>query len=208
VSSNRRLLRFLGIGLVILALGPLATTYLARSVARIDQVTLPQIPNCQALNGWAVDWTPTFVGPDFAVADSFQCNGYRLHVNVVQYVEQRQGKEAINDLNSVVPRSWWNNTTRTRRSVADNFDVDEFRVAMPSSRLTIWNWYAVGVRPVASGTGAKFLEAINALTLRGSVTSNLTVAVEADPNFEATDALTLATSSIWKWFTTAMNLAG
>jgi EpsI family protein len=206
--GNSRLLGFLCTGLVILALGPIVVTHAVRAATPISQTPLPDIAGCRSLHGWVADWTPVFVTPDYSIANSYQCDGYRLHVKLVQYVEQHQGKEAVGEFNRVIPRSWWNYTITTRRSIDDSLDIDEFRVELPSSRLTIWNWYAVGDRSVSTGLGAKALEAVNALRLRASATSNLTVAVEADPEFAPGNALKSDASAIWNWFIDEMRRSG
>ena len=70
-----------------------------------------------------------FVDADYTVSDSYQCDGYRLHVYIVaQYLEQHQGKEAVGEFNSVIPRAWWNATTRERELPSDPLEVEEYRV--------------------------------------------------------------------------------
>jgi EpsI family protein len=152
------------------------------------------------MHGWASDWSPTFVAPDYSIADSYQCDGYRVHVSVVQYLEQHQGKEAVGESNSVIPRAWWNSTTRRRQRVAANLEVNEYRVDRAPMRMTIWNWYAVGAQPTASEFTAKAMEALNALRLRSRSTTSLTVAVEADPHFNAIAVLQTDVPGIWSWF--------
>jgi EpsI family protein len=160
------------------------------------------------MHGWSADWLPTFVAPDYTISDSYQCDGYRLHVSLVQYVEQHQGKEAVGEFNSVIPRTWRNVTTRGRQFVTEHVEVDEYRVDRTPIRLTIWNWYAVGVQPTSSELETKAMEAFNALRLRSRATTNITVAVEADSTFDATEALRVDTTSIWSWFEREMRSTG
>ena len=202
MARNRRVAVTACLGLLILAIGPLARTFAVQSPTKVNRVSLPGLPGCESLNGWSAEWTPTFAGPDYVVADSYRCDGYTLHVRLVQYVEQHQGKEAVGELNSVIPRTWWNATTRSLRFVEPDLEVDEYRVEGAPRRLTIWNWYAVGLHPAASGFGVKALEALNALRLRSSATTNFTVAVEADTAFDPTTVLRRDASYLWKWFRT------
>ncbi len=160
------------------------------------------------MRGWHGQWSPSFVGADYTAAGSYQCDGYRLYVNVVQYVEQHQGKEAVGEFNHVIPRKWWNDTTRQQRQVTSKLTVNEYRVERTSRQLTIWNWYAVGLQPTPSQLMTKALEAFNALTLHRKATSNITVAVEADPRFDATKVLTRDTDHIWTWFEAGMKSNG
>ncbi len=199
---------FLGIGVATLALGPLSRSYFADAATSIAPTGLPSIAGCRSLQGWVSEWSPKFVAPDYVVAESYQCAGYRLHVSVAQYVDQHQGKEAVGEFNSVIPRSWWNYTTRTRREAGEALEVDEYRVELPPTRLTIWNWYAVGVRPTSAGLEVKMLEALNAMRLHATATTNLTVAVEADQGFDPAPALREDATAIWAWFTAAMTGAG
>jgi EpsI family protein len=199
VPPSRRALGFLLMGIAILTLGPVLHTH----VVRADQVprpTMPTVTNCRDLGRWDPEWSPTFVAPDYRVANSFQCDGYNLHINIVQYVGQRQGKEAVGDSNSVIPRNWWNYTTRALRTTDAGFDVDELRVDRPAKRLTIWTWYAVGDRPASSEIGVKTLEAMNAMMLRESTTTNFTVAVEGGADFDATNVLDNDASAVWRNF--------
>ena len=145
---------------------------------------------------------------DYSAADSYQCDGYRVHLSVVQYVEQHQGKEAVGDFNSVIPRNWWNATTRARQLVNEDLAVDEYLVDRSPLRLTIWNWYAVGARPTSSQFVVKALEAVDALMLRSRATTNFTVAIEADADFDAVDVMKNDASEIWAWFTTEMSANG
>ncbi len=52
------------------------------------------------------------------------------------------------------------------------------------------------------------MEALNALRLRARVTTNITVALEADPAFDASKHLEAETSDIWKWFQGEMRSSG
>ena len=205
---DRRLLGFLCLGLMILALGPIARVAGGQTQASIMRIALPPIAGCVSLSGWVAGWSPAFVDPDYSAADSYQCDGYRVHLSVVQYVEQHQGKEAVGDFNSVIPRSWWNATTRGRRVVSDELEVDEYSVDRSPLRLTIWNWYAVGVRPTSSEFVVKASEAVDALILRSRATTNFTVAIEAEPDFDAVDVLKTDASGIWAWFKTVMSANG
>jgi EpsI family protein len=188
------------LGILILALGPIARTFAVQQTASIIRSPLPLIGGCKSLHGWSAEWMPTFVGADYSISDSYQCEGYRLHVHVVQYVEQDQGKEAIGEFNSVIPRSWWNATHRSHQVVMPGLEVDEYRVERSAEWLTIWNWYAVGTEPTESEFATKAKEAVNALRMRTRATSNITVAVEADSGIDATRTLKADAAGIWNWF--------
>jgi EpsI family protein len=199
VRPNRRVAGFLLVGLAILALGPIVQTHVVLGGA-IQPLSIPTVSRCRDLGRWSSDWTPRFVSPDFQAAESFECDGYTLHINLVQYVGQRQGKEAVSDSNSVIPRNWWNNTTRARRTIGAGLEVDELRVLRPPRALTIWTWYAVGTRPASSDISVKALEAMNVMMLRASTTTNFTVAAESDIDFDATAALDRGAAAVWNNF--------
>jgi EpsI family protein len=196
------------LGLLLLALGPIARTFGVQSIQSIMRVPLPAFSGCTSLRGWSADWSPIFVSPDYSTSDSYQCDGYRLHVNLVQYVEQHQGKEAVGEFNSIIPRAWWNATTRGRQRVTANLEVDEYRVERTPMRLTIWNWYFVGVQPTSSELATKAMEAFNALRLHPSTTTNITIAVEADPEFDAVKVLRVDVKDVLEWFQTEMRSTG
>jgi EpsI family protein len=204
VSRTSRAIGFLSLGLLLLALGPIARTFAVRPAAPIDRTPLPSFANCTSMNGWSAEWSPTFVAADYSISDSYQCDGYRLHVSLAQYVEQHQGKEAVGEFNSVIPRSWWNATVRERRQAAKHLEVNEYRVDRTPLRLTIWNWYVVGVQPTSSEISTKAMEALNALRLRSGATTNITVAVESEPDFDAAKVLKADATQIWSWFEAQM----
>jgi hypothetical protein len=85
-----------------------------------------------------------------------------------------------------------------------DLEVDEYRVERSPQRLTIWNWYVVGAQPASSEFAAKAMEAVNALRLRSMATTNLTVAIEADPAVDARTALAIDAAGIWSWFRVEM----
>jgi EpsI family protein len=188
------------IALATLLIGPLARMHVSPAAPTIARATLPIIGGCVALHRWAVDWTPSFNDPDYRISQSYQCEGYRLHVSVVQYVEQHQGKEAVGEFNKVIPRSWWNSTVRRRESIDDDVPVNEYRVDRQDSQLTIWNWYAVGDEATASPFVVKALEAWHVLQLHGRATTNITVAIEGDEATDTTRALTADAEQVWSWF--------
>lgn len=205
--TKRRLGRLL-LCVVILGSGPVARSLAFQPTTSINATALPYITDCESMHGWSGEWSPTFIEPDFSISDSYQCDGYRLHVSVVQYVEQHQGKEAVGEFNSVIPRTWWNVTTRGRQRVTPALEVDVYRVDLSPVQLTIWNWYAVGLRTTSSEFATKALEALNALTLRSLPTTNITVAVEADPGFDTATVLPNDTKAIWAWFEAEMRING
>jgi EpsI family protein len=208
VPLNSRAIVFLFLGALILGLGPLAKSMPRPASASLDHAALPSIPNCQSLRGWSTEWSPTFIGADYTLRGSFQCDGYRLHVNVVQYVDQHQGKEAVGEFNRIVPRLWWNATTRRSSSAGSDLQVDEYQVERGASRLTIWTWYAVGTHATKSELGTKTLEAVNAILFRSRPTSNLSVAVEAPREFSVSGVLPSDAGEIWDWFRGEMRTQG
>ncbi len=187
------------IAMAVLCAGPLANSRAAPARSTLDGAALPAIEGCSSLPGWAADWSPTFVDPDYTIAGSYQCGGYRLHVSVVEYVEQHQGKEAVGEFNSVIPRAWWNATVRQRQFVGTDVPVDEYQIDRVNGRLRIWNWYAVGGRPTASQFEVKVFEALNALRFNAVSTANLTVAIETESNPHS-EAIEADARMVWTWF--------
>jgi EpsI family protein len=208
MRQGRRTIVCLLIALLLLALGPIARSFATLAPVSMLAGAPPPIAGCESLHGWAPDWAPNFIGSDYTISESYQCDGYRLHLNIVQYLDQHQGKEAVGELNEVIPRAWWNATTRRRQSIEPDVDVEEYRVEGTPLRITIWNWYAVGTQPAASGTAVKAMEALNALTLRSRATTNLTIAVEPEPGVDPRKALANDASEVWSWFITEMRVRG
>ena len=187
------------IAFAIMTFGSLVGAHAERAASTIEHASLPTILGCEPMQPWAPTWSPAFVGADFVLAGTYRCEGYLLHVSVVQYVDQRQGKEAVSESNRVIPRDWWNATKQRRQYFSSNIPVDEYRVAS-GIPLTIWNWYSVGLRPATSLFGVKMFEAVNALRFRAEPTTNITVAVEGGG--ERSEALLAADAeTVWMWFT-------
>lgn len=199
---------FLALSISLLALGPIARSFTVMASSPMRPSDLPPLAACTPLQGWTSDWSPTFVDPDYAISESYQCDGYKVHVSVVQYLKQHQGKEAVGEFNNVIPRAWWNATVRRKQRVEPDLEVNEYLVDRLPLRMTIWNWYSVGIHPTASGFTTKAMEAVNALLLRSTTTTNLTVAVEANPHFDSSAVLRTEVPVIWTWFVDEMSANG
>lgn len=208
MRRGRRAIVCLLIALFLLALGPIARSFATQAPGAMLAGAPPPIAGCESLHGWASDWAPNFIGPDYTISESYQCDGYRLHLHIVQYLDQHQGREAVSELNEVIPRAWWNTTTRRRQSIEPDVHVEEYRVERTPLRITIWNWYAVGTQPAASGTAVKAMEALNALMLRSRATTNLTIAVESEPGVDERESLANDASEVWSWFIREMSSLG
>jgi EpsI family protein len=187
-------------GLALLVLAPIGTAHVRAGEQTSIGEPLPALPQCGSPSSWTGPWMPSFVEPDYVVAATYECPGARLHVALVQYLSQQQGREAVSEFNRVIPREWWNRTARARRSLRSGITVDEYRVDLSPVELTVLNWYAVDDVATTSEFETKLLEAFNVLRWRASATSNLTVAVETSDEVGARQLLATQADTIWRWF--------
>jgi len=169
----------------IAAAGPAGAAWLARDLSSPDtQVVLPQ-----AASGWkgpikpANSWDPSFRGADQTLHQLYtESNpGRPIHVLVIHYEQERQGRELVSHMNSLRGEAWsFLGQQRRWIEVAQaGLPVREHRLRGPrgENRL-VWSWYDIGGRLANHAWKAKLFGVLNKVL--GSAEDATLVAVASD----------------------------
>jgi EpsI family protein len=145
-------------------------------------------------------------GADAQQLASYRCGEAVVHVVIVSYVNQGQGKELIGTDNAVVPREWWELGAQTRQDLAlrdgGTLRVNQTRMAHAAGSMIAWHWFAVNGRATPSGPVAKLYEALAALAFRPIESRAYVVSVEgpaaAEQALQAHAQATLDSLDAWR----------
>ncbi len=150
--------------------------------AVVPDLRLPLIAGCEQPTDWRASWRPSVKGADAQQLGSYRCGEVAVHVLIVSYVNQAQGKELVGTDNAVVPREWWELGAQTRETLAlrdgATLRVNQTRIASGARSMVAWHWYAVNGRATPSGPVAKLYEALAALAFRPIESRAYVVSVE------------------------------
>jgi len=155
---------------------------------------LPGLQGCTGPADWAAPWDPEVIGADVVTAASYRCGEMQVHVYLASYGHQAQGKELISDQNHLVPFDW-RQFTRRGTAILDlaagkKVDLDETRVDIVGRNVLAWHWYDVNGRSSHTRGRTKLNEALQALDLRGVVSSvRMVVVTSSSDDFEAMRSL-------------------
>ena len=148
---------------LILVLTPLSAHWIKPDVAD-TQVVL----NTPAADGWQPQqpravWQPVFNGADQELRLAFTDAGREGAAYLAYYAQQGQGKELINELNTLYDKRNWmpvsEQTHRVEVAGRPGLDVREVAVRTPGGQTwLIWYWYHVADRATASARTAKLLQ--------------------------------------------------
>ena len=166
---------------LVLAAGLIMQTQRAQAAVPPD-LRLPSIAGCEQPMEWRATWTPSMKGADAQQLGSYRCDETMVHVVIVSYVNQGQGKELIGTESAVVPREWWELGAQTRQNLAlrdgGTLQVNQTRIARGADSMIAWHWFAVNGRATPSGPVAKVYEALAALAFRPIESRAYVVSVE------------------------------
>ena len=127
-------------------------------------------------------WEPKYAGADIQQKDVYIQNNMIVKVYAYRYVNQAQGKEAVNDLNIVYRPPEWSLLTRSKKSVdiaGKSYVIDESIIQSRRGRkLLVWRWYSVMHHITGNALMAKLMNIWGILNRRPSITAYV-VATEA-----------------------------
>ncbi len=181
----------------LISLGPLSKTGLAPTDAKLSE--MPHLLKCDAAVS-SDRWRPEFRGADQTEYREFECQDGTIDVLAALWRTQSPGKEAVSELNHVVPKELRFVTTSSRAETPLGFHVRELIVRDNENPLVIWTWYAIGNRPVASDLEAKALETFNAALFRREPTAAFAVRASAATVSHARELLSEHIASIWSTY--------
>jgi EpsI family protein len=182
--------RYLSIGsaaaaLCLLLLGPQVAAMRSQAAAnRAIVAKIPRVEGCDQLREWPLSWTPSFRGADAVIKTGYECGSAKVGLYKVTYFSQRQGKELVNEGNTLLPPA--------KEEIADTRDAS---FAAPGThRIPVnvvnfstigqsglgWSWYAVGSNAQRSGLRVKVLQALDALVFRARPSTAYVVMAVAD----------------------------
>lgn len=165
----------LGMILVFLAAGPVAYAvfYSARLEAEVPALALrlpPQLGGYTKVDS-AYDYRPGFGKPDAQAESVYARSGKSIYLYVGYFHVQRQGKEAINDLNRLADGHRWVKASSRLLQPETNgaAEVREARLrARNGDERLVWQWYDIGGRQVADRLKGKALSLVEAIRGRTS----------------------------------------
>jgi EpsI family protein len=174
-----------GLVLCIAAAGPAGAAWLGRDLnSPATNVVLPA-----AAGGWqgplrpARIWEPGFRGADQSVHRVYREGnpGVPIHVLVIHYQQERQGRELVSHMNSLHGEGWsFRGQERKHIEIAQKtLPVRELRLRGPrgQNRL-IWSWYDIGGRLTTHPWKAKLYGALNKVL--GTAEDATLVAIASD----------------------------
>ena len=148
------------------------------------------------------DWHPIYTGADLELLETYQENFNQVSVYIAYYQQQRQDKEMINSLNSVVGENYsikrGDATNYIDINVYPNWSAYETKILSHRGRnRVVWHWYYVGGLFTINPIIAKLLYIGDLLTSRqGSVV----IAIATDYEYMPDNARTVLTN-FSKYFT-------
>jgi exosortase A len=154
---------------VLAASGP-AFAWWAAASPSARQAAAPDFPT--AAGGWSGpsvtrdSWMPVFHG---ASADRrvYRKGGTEVYLYLGRYAEQSQGRELINELNSIGNPEWRTVYSDGRDTAPAGMPVlEQVLVGTEGRKRLVWYWYEVAGRETTSDYMAKFLQVLGRLTGR------------------------------------------
>lgn len=123
---------------------------------------LPEADPWQAGGSAAPLWSPRFHKPDLVLRDSYRLGSDQVDAHVAYYAYQREGAEAISQLNDLarVDRPWHVLQAGLAEASINGRDHRFIRVLLSNqtSRYLLWYWYRVAGKNVNSRLLGKLLE--------------------------------------------------
>jgi EpsI family protein len=130
------------------------------------QVTLQGV---EVGRSWRVEkdepplWMPDFHGMDAALQRTFSGEDGTVALNVAYYTYQREGSEAVSDLNAISREgSPWKVLQARRLAVATrtgSLPINQIILGGRDQAILVWYWYRIGGEVTNSRLKAKLLEA-------------------------------------------------
>jgi EpsI family protein len=152
----------------------------------------PDFTSWTVTGGDVPTWNPVFHGTDAELQKSYLRGGERVDLHVGYYAYQREGAEAVSDLNVVTGRSdakVLRARTTTIQTAGASVPIKEFVVLSTGKPRLVWTWYHIGGSNTNSRLVGKILE-IKALAMGGErAAAIVAVSAEVSENVEGTAIL-------------------
>ena len=139
------------------------------------------------------EWMPDFRGMDAELQKSFLSEGRRVELYVAYYAYQREGSEAVSDLNAV-PRegSAWKLLRGWQTNVSvggELLPVNQALLGHPDQTMLVWYWYWIGGEVTNSRLQGKLLETKSLVTGGERDAAIVAVSTKVTENVEEAAAL-------------------
>jgi exosortase A len=121
----------------------------------------PVVASPWVLDGEVPIWAPTFYGTDAELQQGYRLGQERVDLDVGYYAYQRQGAEAVSDLNTISSGSEGKvlRSQQMRVQIADiALPVNELVILHGDRPFLVWQWYRIGDESTNSRLAAKLLE--------------------------------------------------
>ena len=149
----------------------------------------------QPAPGHLTDWTPRFLNPSARISQVYIQGERRVELYMGYYHNQRQGREMISSLNTLVRSNdkVWGSLGESHRVLMFNdneVSAIETKLKRQSTHLLVWHWYWIDGQYTSNPYWAKLLQAKSQLLGRGDDGAVIIVSTEFDLNTgEAVDRL-------------------
>jgi exosortase A len=115
---------------------------------------------------WVLDreapiWGPTFYGTDAKLQQGYRLGQERLDLDVGYYAYQREGAEAVSELNTISSGSEGKvlRSQQMRVQIADiTLPINQLVILHGDQTFLVWQWYRIGDKSTNSRLAAKLLE--------------------------------------------------
>ncbi|MEQ8783514.1 MAG: EpsI family protein [Roseibium album] len=178
---------------------------LTRNSGGLQTLPMPQLDGCSTRHGERLLRWSSIQGYDQQLRMDYACEGVSVSIEISRFVEQRQGKEAITQKNSVINGGIAAGLFLQDRAVRGCLSVSEYRIDHGGQRGTLWSWYSVGGKPSSTPVVAKLIELRDAVFLRRNETAIISVVAWTDDKTKANKALERAVSRTWQWYLDQLN---
>ncbi len=168
----------------LLVAGPVGAAWMATGPGAEVTLTLPS--GRGSWNGphpGGEGWKPEFPGAGLVQHTVYRGPGGPVHMLLVHFPSESQGKELVASGNRVYQGRRWRRVLEAKRQVRPGaggraFSVRETVMASSSGKRLVWHWFDIGGRRTASRVSAKWWAAWNRLF--GGRTDTSLIAVAAD----------------------------
>lgn len=147
----------------------------------------------QAISDATFPWMPGFHSPDAVLRGSYRLDGDQVDVHIAHYAYQREGAEAVSELNDPggVGKPWRVLQARLAEAGIEGRELRFTRLLLAnrSERYIVWYWYRVAGENAGSRLLGKLLELKALLPGTEEAASVIAIGSRVSEDAERTDAL-------------------
>ena len=149
---------------VLAAKAPLTPNKEARLIAPVPGADWELVSNTSP------HWAPSFSGADLELQQGYAADSQQVDLHIAYYAYQREGAEAVSEINSIVGASRNSSIIRSKRAqiTVDGtlYPMTQSVILSTEGRFLVWHWYWVGGEFTNTPLMGKILE-IKALVFGG-----------------------------------------